>query len=158
MDRVPLSRDAFAYRKVMECHRLARSLRLDVGSTDHLCPRLGIFGDEITGICKRLLAQIDEQHLERRISNGGVNLLIEDCDDLIDQRRPDAAIVHRDQIDTCHHDAQYQCRMPEIKQHSYKCDNNSNGLDRIMQMATDGCRQLLPRCRLPKRWRRLRSG
>ena len=63
------------------------SLRLDVGRTDHLAPLLGIVDDELAEVGgrarKRLHAQFDEPRFERRISEGGVNLRVEDCDDLL---------------------------------------------------------------------------
>jgi hypothetical protein len=64
--------------------RLRRSLRLDVGCPDHLAPFLGILDDVVAELGrrfgKRLLAQVDKARFHFRISEGGVNCLVEAFD------------------------------------------------------------------------------
>src|SRR5262249_58331907 len=71
----------------MECRRDDDGLlRLDPCSPDHLAPLLGKFDNEFAELggraCKWFRAQIDEPRVEHGISKGGINLLIEDRDDL----------------------------------------------------------------------------
>src|SRR5215510_1291304 len=78
----------FAYRNLWN---VASSIRLNVGSTNHLAPLLGFVGDELSklggGAGKNRAAQFGEPRLDRRIGESRVDLLIEHIDDL-DARSP----------------------------------------------------------------------
>src|SRR4029077_10260019 len=61
------------------------SLRLDVGCSDHLCPLLGLFGDQFAKgggrAWKHRSAQVDKPCLDSGIGEGGVDLRVELIDD-----------------------------------------------------------------------------
>src|SRR6516162_3372361 len=62
------------------------SLRLDVGSPDHLAPFLGFFGDQLAELGRRSrqrrAAEVSETGLHLRVVESRVDLLIELVDDL----------------------------------------------------------------------------
>src|SRR5438874_2019031 len=68
--------------RFMECQRDEDGLfGLDVGSTDHLAPLLDILDDVVAELGrrpgKRLLAQVDKARFHFRISESGVDCLVE---------------------------------------------------------------------------------
>src|SRR4029453_16431394 len=74
----------FAERNVMEYRPC--SLRLDIGSPDHLGPLLGFVGDELAEIDRRTLkdrcSQGGKSRLDLGISEGGIDFLVELVNDL----------------------------------------------------------------------------
>src|SRR5215467_5558394 len=71
---------------VLQADNGSASLPLDARRPNHLAPLLGKFDNEFAELggraCKWFRAQIDEPRFEHGISKGGINLLIEDRDDL----------------------------------------------------------------------------
>src|SRR5262249_52508022 len=93
---------------VLQADNGSASLPLDARRPNHLAPLLGKFDNEFAELggraCKWFRAQIDQPRFEHGISKGGINLLIEDVDDLRRRRLggsnaiPTAGLVTRHKI------------------------------------------------------------
>src|SRR5262245_3372779 len=104
----PLSSPSSSQRLGLQADNGSASLPLDARRPNHLAPLLGKLDNEFAELggraCKWFRAQIDEPRFEHGISKGGINLLIEDRDDLRRRVRggsnaiPTARLVTRHKI------------------------------------------------------------